>query len=170
MDNLIRLLLRFLLVPLGYVAAVIAGTLVILFGSWRLGELAMIADPDLRTFALFGFVIGGPILLVVLMSLMWLPGAIGILIAEAFALRSWIFHAANGAASAYLGWQMVGDFDASKIPLNEPMPIIAAGLAGGFAYWAIAGWNAGFWKPVFRRNPAGAGADGTLRPPPPTTW
>ena len=38
MDNLLRLFLRFLLVPLGYLAAVIAGTLVILFGSWRLGE------------------------------------------------------------------------------------------------------------------------------------
>jgi hypothetical protein len=32
------------------------------------------------------------------------------------------------------------------------MQIIAAGLAAGFAYWAIAGWNAGFWKPVFRRS------------------
>ena len=27
---------------------------------------------------------------------------------------------------------------------------LLAGLAGGFAYWAVAGWNAGFWKPVFR--------------------
>ena len=33
-----------------------------------------------------------------------------------------------------------------------------AGLAAGFAYWAIAGWNAGFWKPVFRRPEAPAPA------------
>ena len=32
--------------------------------------------------------------------------------------------------------------------------ITAAGLAGGFAYWLIAGWSAGFWKPVFRRTDA----------------
>jgi hypothetical protein len=146
--------LRVILIPLGYFAAVIAGTLVILFGSWRVGQFAALSDPDMQPFVFIGIAIAGPILLTVLVSVMWLPGAIGILIAEAFALRSWIFHATNGAVSAWLGWQMFGDFDASRIPLNEPMPIIAAGLAGGFAYWAVAGWNAGFWKPVFRRNPA----------------
>jgi hypothetical protein len=154
MDNLLRLMLRFLLVPLGYLAAVIAGTLVILFGAWRLGEFAALSDPDVQPFVIIGIAVAGPILLTVLVSIMWLPSAIGILIAEAFALRSWIYHAANGAVSAWIGWQLFGDLDASRIPLNEPMPIIAAGLAAGFAYWAIAGWNAGFWKPVFRRNTA----------------
>ena len=41
-------------------------------------------------------------------------------------------------------------FDKSNVPLNEPQYVIAAGLAGGFAYWAVAGWTAGFWKPVYR--------------------
>jgi len=36
--------------------------------------------------------------------------------------------------------------------------VFGAGLAGGFAYWAVAGWSAGFWKPVFTRP---------MRPPPP---
>ena len=40
------------------------------------------------------------------------------------------------------------------MPINEPLAVIAAGLAGGFAYWAVAGWSAGFWKPVFRREEA----------------
>jgi hypothetical protein len=151
MDNLLRLLLRFLLVPLGYFAAVIAGTLVILFGAWRLGEYAALSDPDVQPFVIIGLAVAGPILLTALVCIMWLPSAIGILISEAFALRSWIFHAANGAASAWIGWNLFGDLDASRIPLNQPMPIVAAGLAAGFAYWAIAGWNAGFWKPVFRR-------------------
>jgi choline-glycine betaine transporter len=31
--------------------------------------------------------------------------------------------------------------------------MIAAGLAGGLIYWAIAGWSAGFWKPVFSQPP-----------------
>ena len=34
--------------------------------------------------------------LVILLSIMWLPAAIGVLLAETFALRSWLFHAANG--------------------------------------------------------------------------
>ena len=156
MDNLLRLFLRFLLIPLGYFAAVVVGTLVILFGSWRLGEFAALSDPDLQPFMIIGLAVAGPILLTVLVSIMWLPGAIGILIAETFALRSWIFHAANDAVSAWIGWQLLGELDASQIPLNELMLIIAAGLAAGFAYWAIAGWNAGFWKPVFRREGARA--------------
>ena len=156
MDSLLRFLLRFLLVPCGYIAAVIVGTLVILLGSWRLGEFAALSDPDVPPFVIIGLAVAGPILLTVLVSIMWLPSAIGILIAETFALRSWIFHATNGAVSAWIGWQLFGDFDASQIPLNEPMSIIAAGLAAGFTYWAIAGWNAGFWKPVFRRERARA--------------
>ena len=35
MDALLRLLLRFILVPLGYLAAVIVGACVILLGSWK---------------------------------------------------------------------------------------------------------------------------------------
>jgi hypothetical protein len=158
MDNLLRLLLRFILVPLGYLAAVIAGTLVILFGSWRLGEFAALSDPDVAPIMIIGLAVAGPILLTVLVSIMWLPSAIGILISEAFALRSWMFHAGNGAVSAWIGWNLFGNLDASRIPLNEPMPIIAAGLAAGFAYWAVAGWTAGFWKPVFRRPEAPAPA------------
>ena len=82
---------------------------------------------------------------------MWLPASIGILLSEVFAIRSWIFHALNGAISAWVGWEMFGAFDKSELPMNEPKYVIAAGLAGGFAYWAVAGWSAGFWKPVFGR-------------------
>ena len=149
MDSLGRLLLRFLLVPLGYFVAVMAGTLVILFGSWKLGQAD--ANPDAQAIAVFGFVFAAPVLLVMLLSMMWLPGSIGILVSEAFAIRSWIFHAVNGAVSAWIGWSLFGYIDATRVPLNDPLPVVAAGLAAGFAYWLIAGWSAGFWKPVFRR-------------------
>ena len=151
MDSLGRLLLRVVLVPLGYFVAVIIGTLVIVFGSWKLGVAA--SDPDHQPFAVFGFVFAAPVLLVMLLSMMWLPAAIGILISETFAIRSWIFHAGNGAVSAWMGWSLFGYIDDSRIPLNEPLPVVAAGLAGGLAYWAIAGWSAGFWKPVFHPDP-----------------
>jgi len=151
MDSLARLLLRVVLVPLGYFVAVIIGTLVIVFGSWKLGVAA--SDPDHQPFAVFGFVFAAPVLLVMLLSMMWLPAAIGILISETFAIRSWMFHAGNGAVSAWMGWSLFGYIDDSRIPLNEPLPVVAAGLAGGLAYWAIAGWSAGFWKPVFHPEP-----------------
>jgi hypothetical protein len=151
MDSLGRLLLRVVLVPLGYFVAVIIGTLVIVFGSWKLGVAA--ADPDHQPFAVFGFVFAAPVLLVMLLSMMWLPAAIGVLISETFAIRSWMFHAGNGAVSAWIGWSLFGYIDDSRIPLNEPLPVVAAGLAGGLAYWAIAGWSSGFWKPVFHPEP-----------------
>ncbi|HET7022685.1 MAG TPA: hypothetical protein VFI58_18400 [Xanthobacteraceae bacterium] len=162
MDSLGRLLLRLLLVPLGYVVAVVVATLVIVFGSWRLGEAA--GHPDTQAFAMFGLVFAAPVLLVMLLSLMWLPAAIGIFVPEAFAIRSFVFHAANGAVSALIGWNLFGYIDESGVPLNEPLPVIAAGLAGGLAYWAIAGFSAGFWKPVFPR-PAGAVLPAASHPP-----
>ncbi len=158
MDSLLRLMLRFILVPLGYLAAVVVGACVILFGSWRLGESMASAGPDEQAFAFFGFFMAGSMLFVLLLAVMWLPSAIGILVAEAFALRSWMYHAANGAVSAWLGWNLFGYIDETRVPINETLPVIAAGLAGGFAYWIIAGWSSGFWKPVFvGERPAGSG-------------
>src|SRR5882724_8074791 len=162
MDSLGRLLLRFVLVPLGYLVAVVVATLVIVFGSWKLGEAA--AHPDTQAFAIFGFVFAAPVLLIMLLSLMWLPAAIGILISETFAIRSFIFHAGNGAMSAFIGWNLFGYIDDTSVPLNEPLPVIAAGLAGGLAYWAVAGFSAGVWKPIFRR-PAGPALPAASHPP-----
>jgi hypothetical protein len=150
MDSVGRLILRFILVPLGYCAAVVAGALVILLGSWKLGQVAAVTSDNVAAIAVFGVVFAGPVLLVTLLSVMWLPGAIGILISEAFAIRSWMFHAGNGAVTAWIGWGLFGYVDDSRIALNEPLAVIAAGLAAGFAYWVVAGWSAGFWKPVFR--------------------
>src|ERR1700730_391376 len=86
MDSLARLLLRFVLVPLGYFAAVVVATLVIVLGSWKLGAAA--AHPDTQAFAIFGFVFAAPVLLIMLLSLMWLAAAIRILISDGVALPS----------------------------------------------------------------------------------
>jgi hypothetical protein len=149
MDDLARLLLRFVLVPLGYFAGVLAGTLVILFGAWKIGQADALGS-QARAIAVYGYAFAAPVLLVVLLSIMWLPCAIGVLLAEAFALRTWMFHAGNGAISAWVAWNLFGYMDDSRAPLTGPLAVLAAGLAGGLAYWAIAGWNAGFWKPVSR--------------------
>src|SRR5256886_9457203 len=151
MDSLGRLLLRFVLVPLGYLVAVVVATLVIVFGSWKLGEAA--AHPDTQVFAIFGFVFAAPVLLVMLLSLMWLPAAIGVLISETFAIRSFLFHAGNGVVSAWIGWNLFGYVDNNRLALHEPLPVIAAGLAGGPAHCAIAGVTARLFEPAFRPPP-----------------
>jgi hypothetical protein len=147
MENLIRFLMRFILVPLGYLAAAIAATVVVLIGSWGLLDMATSGHPD---YALLSFTIGGSFLLLVVMVFWLLPASIGILISEAFAIRSWIFHALNGLASAVLGWQFTASF--AHVPFDQLLVVVAAGIAGGFAYWAVAGFSAGFYKPIFRKT------------------
>jgi hypothetical protein len=164
MDALPRLLLRFIIVPIGYFSGVLAGTLVILFGSWKIGLIDSF-DVEARAIAIYGYAFAAPVLLVILLSVMWLPTAIGILLSEVLALRSWMFHAANGALSAWIAWSLFGSMDDSRLPLNQPLAVIAAGLAGGLAYWAVAGWNAGFWKPLF--GPADRSMLPRPAPPPP---
>jgi hypothetical protein len=151
MGSFVRLLVRFILVPLGYFAAVIAGSCVILFGSWKFGSALISDNPDAATYGVFGMMLAAPILVGSILITMWLPASVGVLISEAFAIRSWIFHALNGAISAWIGWQMFAPIDQTAAPLNETTFVFGAGLAGGFAYWAVAGWSAGFWKPVFAR-------------------
>src|SRR3954468_3865491 len=165
MDAVLRLLLRLILVPLGYLAAVTVGACVLVLGSWQTGSMMLSQNPDTATAGFFAALLAGPIMLVVLASTMWLPASVGILISEAFAIRSWIFHALNGAVSGWVGWQLFSAFDKSDVPLNEPKYVIAAGLAGGFAYWAVAGWSAGFWKPVFRQAELPPPATNPFNPP-----
>jgi hypothetical protein len=163
MESIGRLLLRFLLVPLGYFVAVLAGTLVILVASWKISGSSF--DMDTRVVAFYGYVVAAPVLLVMLLSVMWLPAAIGVLISEAFAVRSWIFHVLNGAACAWVTWSMFGYADERHLPLNGPLAVVAAGLVGGLAYWGIAGWSAGFWKPVFAQERARLSSDAASPPP-----
>jgi hypothetical protein len=165
MDSVLRFLLRFILVPLGYLAAVTVGAGVLVLGSWKTGTMMLSENPDTATAGFFAALIAGPVMLVMIASTMWLPSSVGILISEAFAIRSWIFHALNGAISGWVGWQMFAPIDQSGTAMNDTTFIFGAGLAGGFAYWAVAGWNAGFWKPVFARPALPPPANNPFNPP-----
>ena len=153
MDHLIRFLMRFILVPLGYLAASIAATLVVLIGWWQFAEATIGARSDNHDFAVLGLVIAGPILLMVMLANLLLPASIGILISEAFAIRSWVFHVLNGIVATWVGLQIFGSAMGTGMPLEQPLVVVAAGIAGGFAYWAVAGFSAGFYKPIFKDNP-----------------
>lgn len=150
MDNLARLLLRFLLVPLGYLAAVIAAAVVILAGEWRIGTLFETTQPDEAAVGFFVAIVTAVTVLVVLLSLMWLVAAVGILFSELFAVRSWMFHAANGVVSAWIGAQLLAPSQTAPGVASDPFYVIAAGLAAGLTYWLVAGSTAGFFKPILR--------------------
>ncbi len=157
METFFRFILRLLLVPLGAAVAITVAMAVMLVAH-RNGIAALAnADPDVQGLWLLDVLRAGPLLAFLLsftFALTILAAAVGALIAEAFALRSWIYHAANGGLSAWIGWSLMNDIDERYRFLTEPKVMVAAGLAGGLAYWLVAGWSAGFWKPVFRGVPA----------------
>ena len=156
MESVLRLILRLFLVPLGGVVAVTIAMILLVVAHWH--EFAALADarPDEQGYWLLAFVLAGPVLAFLFslaVALTLLAAAVGVLISEAFAIRSWIYHAANGGLAAWIGWSLMQDTQNDYRFLAEPKIMVAAGLAGGLAYWVVAGSTAGFWKPVFRSRP-----------------
>jgi len=149
-DVVIRLLLRFILVPLGAAVALAAATAFIVIAHRNALVAVLDADPQAQQDYFVALAFGGP-LLALLLSIwafyVFVSAAIGVLISEAFAIRSWVFHAANGGLSAWLGWALTQDIRDEYRFLTEPRILVAAGLLAGLAYWIVSGWTAGFWKP-----------------------
>src|SRR3954464_5821497 len=100
-----RLLMRFLLVPLGGALAICVAMMFVMVAHWNRIE-ALTAD-DYSNLAAF---VVGP-MMAVGADLMPLPATVGALIAEAFALRSWIYHVLCGGLSAIVSLVSVGGFD-----------------------------------------------------------
>jgi hypothetical protein len=163
LDILMRLLLRFILVPLGAAVALVAAAAVIVIAHRNALVALFEADPQAQQDYFIALLFGGLLfegpLLALLLSIwtfyMLVPAAIGVLISEALAIRSWLFHAANGGLSAWLGWALTQDIRDEYRFLTEPKILIAAGLLAGLSYWIVSGWTAGFWKPIrsLRRAP-----------------
>jgi hypothetical protein len=147
MDILGRLILRLLLVPLGVVVASVAAAMFILVAEHNALRAILDADPDAWIDYVVAFLGGGPgaLPLVPFVLYSFVPALAGVLIAEGFAIRSWIFHAGNGGIATAIGWtltQGIGD----RYVFVAPQIAVAAGLAAGFAYWIIAGRTAGLRK------------------------
>ncbi len=162
MDSVFRLILRLLLIPTAVMIAATVQAGVILFGQWRLDTVvaATASNPSAGP-EVFGAILLAGFSTVALLGIIWTLAAIGILFSEAFAVRSWLFHLANGVVAAFLAVQLFPLLLGEDAPLTEPFYILATGLAGGLVYWLIAGWGAGFWKPV--RRPVAERA--TILPP-----
>jgi hypothetical protein len=150
-DVLGRLLLRFILVPLAAAIAVTIAAVFVIIVHWNALQAVLNADPQARQDYFIALLVGGPLLAVLLSSwalYAFMLASTGVLISEGFAIRSWIFHAANGGLSAWLGWTLTQDIRDAYGLLTDPTILVAAGLAAGFAYWVVAGSTAGFWKPI----------------------
>ena len=78
-----------------------------------------------------------------------LPAMLVIAVAEGFRIRSVLFYATAGGlglVGLYYGLGLA-DRGPTGVLIGRDLEIMAgAGIAAGFAYWAIAGRNAGAWR------------------------
>jgi hypothetical protein len=149
--HLLRLILRLILVPLGFAVAVAVAMAVLVGAYWNAFAVLINADPAQQQNWMIALFASGPFLLMVLAYaalMMMVPAVIFVAVAEAFAIRSWIYHALTGGLSALIGWAAISDIRDEYQFLTNPAVIVGAGLAAGFAYWMVAGWTSGFWKPL----------------------
>jgi hypothetical protein len=157
MDVVVRLILRFLLVPLGGMIATITAVVFVVLVHWHTFMSQVTSNIELQHDYVIALIVAAPAALVMLSLagvLMLAPAAIGVVLAEAFAIRSWIYHAVNGALSAWIGWSLM--VDPADRYFTDAKLVVAAGLAAGFAYWLVAGWTSGFWRPLARPAPSRA--------------
>ena len=146
----VRLLFRLLLVPFAACVAICVAMLFVIAAHWNRFVAIAGSNPAPNEAATFFVLLLAPALVMsAAVVAMLAPAAIGALIAEAFAIRSWMFHTVNGGLSTWIGWLVLEDVRKPYEIFNEPLIVTGAGIAAGFAYWAIAGWSAGFWKPMF---------------------
>jgi hypothetical protein len=158
-----RFLLRFILVPLGASLAILAAVLFVVVANWNRFAAVIETNRGGEEFVVALFLFGSWVVLIAAMSAaaMLTPAALGALIAEAFAIRSWIFHVANGGISAWAGLSTMVEMRKPSDFFSEPIIVVGAGIVAGFVYWAVAGWSAGFWKPVFASLPVAGPSTGT---------
>ena len=133
MTDLLRLLF---VVPLGFIAAVLAAALTILAGWFGHQTGDIFTD-----FETTGFVIGTGVLVVLQVgALAALPAVVVIVLAEVFTWRSAFFYIAIGGGLGLLASQFNGMLQETN---DSPILLPAAGFVGGLAYWLIAGRLAG---------------------------
>jgi len=117
------------LVPLGYIAAVVAAALVIV--------IAAIGYPDADFTAFFAGAALGMAPFVGATS--FVPAAIAIVIAEIFRVRSVFYFLAAGGLIGFAAHEFTAYMGSVEFYESRRLVYSAAGFVGGFVYWLIAG-------------------------------
>jgi hypothetical protein len=138
-------LVRIAMIFLGYVLACIAASLILTIGTltpqWDdFTALGMQSVAVWAVVMVFAAAIG---------AIAMMPALLVIALAEGFAWRSSLIYAALGGALALslsFGLDFAGYGSGPESPLvREREVLAAAGIAGGFVYWLLAGRKAGSW-------------------------
>jgi predicted neutral ceramidase superfamily lipid hydrolase len=140
------IIFRILLVIVGYILACVAASIVLTIGTLtpQWDDLSSLGLPSAILWSVVG--VGAAFIAAIAAP----PALLVIALAEGFALRSGLVYAVLGAVLAlslsygldFAGY--VGEPGGSLA--REREVIVAAGIAGGFIYWLLAGRGAGSWK------------------------
>lgn len=139
-------LVRIAMVLFGYILGCVAAAIILTIGTltpeWD--DLTAIGMSTLVVWSTVG--VGA----VIIASIAFMPSLLVIALAEGFAWRSSILYAALGGVlslSLSYGLDLAGYIGEPGGPLvHEREVFAAAGIAGGFVYWLVAGRKAGSWK------------------------
>ena len=141
---LARIATRLLIAPVGFVCGLLVGVITLAaISAGALGEVALFPDEV----ALLGmeFAVGAWTLAFLFAPLVGAPAIVAVVIAEMFAIRSWVYYAAGGALCAALPWALLPS--GVDGPLFQPVEVLACGFVGGLTHWLIAGRGAGVLDP-----------------------
>jgi hypothetical protein len=137
MIRFISYLLRFALIILGYLLAVLAACAFMLVLGWG-GIIGQ--QPDQGELVAFAVTLSLPVAAAFAGYYSFLPAMIFAVIAEILGKRSWLFHAIGGMAVA------TAALAARPEDMGHPgifMIVLAAGAVGGTVYWLVAGRSSG---------------------------
>lgn len=130
-------LLRFILIAVGFLFAVLAACAFMLVLGW--GGLIG-PEPESGQLVAFAVTLSLPVAAAFAGYYSFLPAMIFAVIAEILGKRSWLFHAIGGMAVA------AAALAARPEELSRPglfMLVLASGAVGGTVYWLIAGRSSG---------------------------
>lgn len=146
MGRIFAYLLRFVVILIGYVAAVLAASTFIhlLF----LGSTGFL-EQDVRPVAGAAMLFSVPFVALFVAYFVFVPSAIAIGLAELLGRRDWLSYALFGAAVgiafiATASGNVDGGYDVTRTPVA--LGIIGSGMVGGIVYWLTAGRWAGSWR------------------------
>jgi hypothetical protein len=134
-------ILRFILISVGFIAAVVAASAFLMLMLWGGVAQGDVNHQEMRTLLLS---IGVPLLSIFAGYYAFLPAMFVYIFAEIAGKRSWLFHAIGGIVIALAAIARRADANSfANPPQGIIMAVIAAGAVGGTAYWLIAGRSAG---------------------------
>jgi hypothetical protein len=138
----LNILIRLILIPFAWFAALFAATSLIAAVSWLRAYPPVAGDEFAVGVTSLVVLADWFVLFVLIGQAALLPVLAAIAAAEILRLRSVLYFCAAGLLSAFAVSRLLDPETSGAIP-SEPALAAAAGLAGGLVYWLIAGRSSG---------------------------